>query len=293
MLFSAAAVVMAITFTSGSLAVASLTALMFIYVFWDSFSALLLSWAVSRGYKNPVEKKGVRLYCFFCRPKNLDEISYEQLYVLGKHGIAAPSLSDFVAYAKLYNCAAIFRCCKTGTLHGIVLWDLKKGGKCTFVQFGGMVFRNHLNVRCFRMICFAYALKVWLLNPFVSVTFTFPCRKPSVYAAFARMTKKMYPRFDADTPLWEKSIIDKLGQRFATKVSVGRYDPETCIASADKVNPDYREDFDEMTKDEAESSNDPHLKYFYSFKQKRLGSALLCVVHIDKQLLARVIGILR
>ncbi|XP_065842701.1 uncharacterized protein [Oscarella lobularis] len=277
--------------SEGLIAVCAIT-LALVYFYWDSLFALLLAYSASRGYENPTTKKREHLCCYICHPENLDQISYEQLYSLGKHSMPVPTVTDFVAYAKLYSRAAIFRCRKTGTLQGIILWNLDENATegdrtYTCIRFGGMIFRHSLQMRWFKLVCFAYVFKVWLFNPFVPLVFTFLCKRSSLYTTLIKMTERMYPRFDADIPSWEKSLIDQCGQMLATTVGSGMYDPETCIASLSRLRPNFTEDWVEPTEKEVESSEDPHLKYYFNLGVRDMAKALICILRIDKRFLLR------
>ncbi|XP_065826920.1 uncharacterized protein [Oscarella lobularis] len=86
--------------------------------------------------------------------------------------------------------------------------DATEGDRAyTCIRFGGMIFRHSLQMRYFKLVCFAYVFKVWLFNPFVPLVFTFLCRTSSSYTTLIKMTERMYPRFDADIPSWEKASL--------------------------------------------------------------------------------------
>eukprot|EP00118_Oscarella_pearsei_P017053 m.167819 g.167819 ORF g.167819 m.167819 type:complete len:246 (+) comp38939_c0_seq8:1053-1790(+) len=228
--------------------------------------------------------KAGSLQCFFCNPQDIQRSCYEKMYSLG--GCPEPTLDGFIAFLKRFNKAAIFRSKETGCLRGYLVWSLHENlthdnRKCTCVKLGKMVvwhgFRRNFLAK---FVMYGYLFKLWLSNFSTPVLAIFG-RNPELYARVSSLSKKAFPRYDANTPDWEKTLLAKASKDLCAD---GCYYPESHLLCLKNINPVYHQASEQgfPSEEDIKKSKNPHIHHFFKLRPlEKKGCAFLSLVHID------------
>ena len=219
-------------------------------------------WNISKGAtskRRSISAK-IRLHVYVCETHLLDEVSVNELYTfLIKMMDSDVTIRQFHTVLLSYSYALIFRERKDGSLRGVTLLNVsrrKHGKNYTLLQIGLSFFQNYYRGGPMLYYVVAYhILKELILHPFTPLYIIGKAFSYKSYVVLCHTLPLAYPRYDAETPEFEKGIINEFGT--SVKLLNEVYDEEMFVLKRERTS--MKEGVAVLT---PESLNDPHIKFF-------------------------------
>lgn len=221
----------------------ALAVLAFIYFFWNTIRDGFVLWTVAFGgsEKRRLLECRSRMHAYVAQTSFLDEVSIFELYQLcssmvdAADGVGIEAFQDVVLQ---YKFVSMYRDRVDGSLRGMLLLDEKKvvhAGKDIMVfKLGLALFKQRYRGGALPYILFLYrALRCFLRYPKRQVYVLTKLFSYKSYMIGMNLTQEAYPRYDAETPAFEKSLIDEFG--YAQQGGTATYNPETCVVTRNHV----------------------------------------------------------
>eukprot|EP00118_Oscarella_pearsei_P018855 m.196083 g.196083 ORF g.196083 m.196083 type:complete len:361 (+) comp39529_c0_seq26:682-1764(+) len=161
-----------------------------------------------------------------------------------------------------YKYVAIFREKRDGSLCGMFLIDVKtdlerQGRRYNQIKMGVLLFRNeYRGGPLMYAIAMSLYLKCMITHPLTPMYIVFKTFSYKSYRIAAQTIDQTYPRFDKETPEWEKSLMDEFGYSLETEVD--KYDPKFNVVQRTVTKLKTH-----ATADNAGTGNNPHVKFFF------------------------------
>ena len=219
------------------------TIIILLYFFGRPLVSALVLWTVAFGgsdSRRRIAQKS-RLHAYVARSDLLDEVSMCELYQLcigmveKDDGVGIEALQDVVLS---YKFVSLYRERVDGSLRGMMLLDEKERmhcGKKIFVfRMGLALFKQHYRGGALPYIFFLYrALRSFAVNRGMPVYVLVKLFSYKTYMVAMNTVSESYPRYDAETPEFEKSLMDEFGA--SLQAANCSYDPETCVVKRRRV----------------------------------------------------------
>ncbi|XP_062505204.1 uncharacterized protein LOC134181923 isoform X2 [Corticium candelabrum] len=190
------------------------------------------------------------------------QLSVSELFSLSKELVSSDiSIDHFHEVLLQYKYACFFRERLDGSLRGMVLIDpqmglVKEGRRYNCIKMGLALFKmNYRGGPLVYLVAGYHLLKALIFYPHMPLYVLYKCFSYKSYLLSLRTTSNVYPRYDAETPEWEKSIIDEFGYSFNNKVDT--YNPTTCVIHREKSR--LKTHVAPITYEELEN---PNVRYF-------------------------------
>ncbi|XP_065889419.1 uncharacterized protein [Dysidea avara] len=240
-------------------------------------------WSIAFGGKSTHRhvNPSVRLHLYVVKPSLLDKVTISELYHFAADMIASDvSIQIFHKILLQYTYAALFRDKVDGSLRGMTLLgfdrDMVEGRKCTVMKVGLVLFKNAYHGGPLLILLTTYhLLKEMILHPFTPL---FMIGKSFSYKSYLILTnnfQSFYPRYDKETPEWEKSIMNNFGKSFETMSDT--YDPTTGVIKREKSK--LKEHVAFISEQDLEN---PHIRYFQHLNPEwSKGHCLVCMSRIS------------
>ena len=164
-----------------------------------------------------------------------------------------------------------------GTLRGTLLIGINHKKDHTVISVGLANFKNHYRGSPFMNITLTgLALGELLRHPFTPIYFVGKMYSYMPYLSATRLSSKVYPCYDKETPKEIKKVIDEYGENYV-KIKGGnlKYNPETNVIETEDGH--LAENLAALSE---RSSSNPHAKFFFERnsgwkKVRMLGSTIL------------------
>ena len=238
-----------------------------LYQIWKGFYFLFreyfVLWNVAVGAREDRRNMStkVRLHAYVCKTKLLDEVSVNELYTFLKGMLHTDvTINEFHKVLLDYKMALMCRERTDGSLRGVMLLSVDKkekdGKPYTLIRLGLSFFQNYYRGGPLLYYILAYhVLKELFWHPQTPLYLTGKAFSYKSYVAFAHSVEQLYPRYDAETPPFEKSIIDEFAASVKSPSEV--YDEETCVLKRERTA--MKETIAPIV---SEDLTDPHIRFF-------------------------------
>lgn len=175
----------------------------------------------------------VRLHAYVCQTDLLDEVSVNELYrfVITMLDTNA-TIDQFHTVILSYKYAVTCRERKDGSLRGVFFLDVgpreTDGQSYTLIRLGLSFFENYYQGGPLLYYVLTYhVFRELLRHPRTPIYVIGKAFSYKSYISFARTLREFYPRYNAPTPPFIKSIID--GYAESVKTESEEYDRESCV----------------------------------------------------------------
>ncbi|XP_065175485.1 uncharacterized protein LOC135805386 [Sycon ciliatum] len=225
------------------LAIASLA---FLYLFRNVIGLLrnaLVLWTVAFG--GSAQSRSLasshRMHAYVALSELLDEVSYAELYHLcrgmmdvdGKES-ASEGIGKLQDVVLGYKFVSLYRDRVDGSLRGMMLLDEKDqehdGRDIVVFTLGLALFKQQYRGGALPYVFALFRiLRSLLLHPQREIYVLTKLFSYKSYLIAMNSSSEAYPRHDAETPAFEKGLIDKFG--YSLETSTGKYNAETCVVT--------------------------------------------------------------
>ncbi|XP_065842698.1 uncharacterized protein [Oscarella lobularis] len=262
-----------------------LVVLPLLYLFRKTLQELFILWVVARGFKNRKSKRNQNLHSYICRTDQLDSFAVSELWTFINQMMAADndtagSIEATHAAILAYKYVALFRERQDGSLRGLffvdVKTDLKREGKrYNLIRLGGLLFRSeYRGGPLMYAVASALCFQCMLTHPLTPLYIIFKTFSYKSYRLAAQIIDFTYPRYNKETPKWEKHLLDELGHSYESDDT--KYYPETNILHR-RVNHMAQH----AVADNLNFHDNPHVQFFYERNPNwREGDCLVVVSRI-------------
>eukprot|EP00118_Oscarella_pearsei_P003330 m.13924 g.13924 ORF g.13924 m.13924 type:complete len:353 (+) comp25307_c0_seq3:94-1152(+) len=210
----------------------------YIFLIRSTLLEFLLLWNIAVGARGNRRKMShsKRIHAYVCKTSLLDNVSICELFRLAKDLVASEDigLEQFHLVLLKYKYVALFRDRLDGSLRGMLLIDtemglIKEGRAYNCIKMGLALFKTQYRGGPLAYFVAGYhLLKALLLHPFTPLYVLYKCFSHKSYMTSIRTCAEVYPRYDCETPAWEKSIMNDFGSSIAESEGVS-YDSENCV----------------------------------------------------------------
>ena len=230
------------------------------YLFFREYYVLWNIAVGGRADRRDISAK-IRLHVYVCKTNLMDEISVNELYsFLIKMMDSNVSIEEFHSVLLSYTYAIVCRERKDGSLRGVILLGLDrkehKGIKYTLIKLGLSFFQNYYRGGPLMYYVIAYhVMKELVSHPFTPLYIVGKSFSYKSYVAMCKANSYAYPRYDRDTPEFEKELINEYGESVKAPNEV--YNPDTFILERERT---AMKEGVAVLSDSA--LRDPHIKFF-------------------------------